>query len=83
MCLAVPGKIESIDNEDPIFRTGKVSFGGILKTVNLACVPEAQTGDYVLIHAGFAINVIDEEEAAKTLECLNEIGGIEEIKTLL
>ena len=75
MCLAVPGKIESIDGEGPIFRTGKVSFGGIIKTVNLACAPEAQTGDYVLVHAGFAISVIDEEEAQKTLACLDEIGG--------
>ena len=89
MCLAVPGKIESvienaIENSadaDPIFRTGKVSFGGILKTVNLACVPEARTGDYVLVHAGFAISVIDEEEAGKTLECLDEIGGIEGMET--
>ena len=94
MCLAVPGKIESvienigenIDGEstgdsDPIFRTGKVCFGGIIKTVNLACVPEARTDDYVLVHAGFAISVIDEEEARKTLECLNEIGGIEAVET--
>jgi hydrogenase expression/formation protein HypC len=82
MCLAVPGKIESIGDEsidgaDPIFRTGKVCFGGIIKNVNLACVPEARTGDYVLVHAGFAIGVIDEEEARKTLDCLKEIGGIE------
>ena len=75
MCLAVPGKIESIEGADPIFRTGKVSFGGIVKTVNLACAPDAKTGDYVLVHAGFAICVIDEEEAKKTLECLDEIGG--------
>ena len=81
MCLAIPGKIENIDGADPIFRTGKVCFGGILKTVNLACVPDAQTGDYVLVHAGFAINVIDEEEARKTLDCLAEIGGIETLET--
>ena len=81
MCLAVPGKIESIDGADPIFRAGKVCFGGIVKTVNLACVPDAQTGDYVLVHAGFAISVIDEEEARKTLECLDEIGGIETTET--
>ena len=77
MCLAVPGKIESIegiDGEDLMFRTGKVRFGGIVKTVNLACVPEARTGDYVLVHAGLAISVIDEEEARKTLSCLDEIG---------
>jgi len=73
MCLAVPGKIVSIDGEDTIFRAGKVGFGGIFKTVNLACVPEARSGDYVLVHAGIAISVIDEEEARKTLDCINEI----------
>ena len=81
MCLAVPGKIESVDGVDPIFRMGKVCFGGIVKAVNLACVPDAQTGDYVLVHAGFAINVIDEEEARKTLECLDEIGGMDFLET--
>ena len=73
MCLAVPGKIETIDGNDPIFRSGKVNFGGILKTVNLACVPDACSGDYVLVHAGIAISVVDEEEARKTLDCLKEI----------
>ena len=77
MYLAVPGRIENIDNTDPIFRTGKVCFGGIIKTINLACVPEARTGDYVLVHAGLAISVIDEEEARKTLDCLDEIGSAE------
>ena len=81
MCLAVPGKIEGIDGADPIFRTGKVCFGGIRKTVNLACVPNARVGDYVLVHAGIAINVIDEEEALKTLDCFKEIGGIETLVT--
>jgi hydrogenase expression/formation protein HypC len=79
MCLAVPGKIESIEGEDQIFRMGKIYFGGILKTVNLSCVPDARIGDYVLVHAGFAISVIDEEEARKTLECFDAINGIESI----
>jgi len=73
MCLAVPGKIESIGGEDPIFRSGKVNFGGILKNVNLACVPDAREGDYVLVHAGIAISVVDEEEARKTLDCLQAL----------
>uniref|UniRef100_A0A806KID2 [NiFe] hydrogenase metallocenter assembly protein HypC n=1 Tax=uncultured bacterium contig00009 TaxID=1181501 RepID=A0A806KID2_9BACT len=77
MCLAVPGKIENIDDSEPMFRTGKVCFGGILKTVSLACVPQARTGDYVLVHAGLAISLIDEEEARKTLDCLEKIGGME------
>jgi hydrogenase expression/formation protein HypC len=73
MCLAVPGRLLSIAGDDPLARTGKVSFGGILKEVNLACVPEAKVGDYVIVHAGLAISVLDEEEAARTLEYLQEI----------
>ncbi len=78
MCLAVPGKLLSIAGEDPLARTGKVSFGGILKEVNLTCVPEAKVGDYVIVHAGLAISVLDEEEAARTLEYLQEIQEINE-----
>jgi hydrogenase expression/formation protein HypC len=76
MCLAVPGKLLSIAGDDPFARTGKVSFGGILKEVNLTCVPEAKVGDYVIVHAGLAISVLDEEEAARTLEYLQEIQEI-------
>jgi len=78
MCLAVPGKLLSITGDDPLARTGKVSFGGILKEVNLTCVPEAKIGDYVIVHAGLAISVLDEEEAARTLEYLQEIQEINE-----
>jgi hydrogenase expression/formation protein HypC len=73
MCLAVPGRLLSIAGDDPLARTGKVSFGGILKEVSLACVPEAKVGDYVIVHAGLAISVLDEAEAARTLEYLQEI----------
>lgn len=76
MCLAVPGKLLSIAGDDPLLRTGKVSFGGILKEVNLACVPEANVGDYVIVHAGLAISVLDEEEAARTLEYLQQIQAL-------
>ena len=76
MCLAVPGKLLSVEGEDPLVRTGKVSFGGILKEVNLTCVPEAKIGDYVIVHAGLAISVLDEEEATRTLEYLQEIQEI-------
>ncbi|MBN2242411.1 MAG: HypC/HybG/HupF family hydrogenase formation chaperone [Acidobacteria bacterium] len=78
MCLAVPGKILNIEETDPLMRSGKVDFGGIIKEVNLAYVPEAETGSYVLVHAGFAINVIDEEQAGLVFECLrkmDETGG--------
>ncbi len=73
MCLAVPGKIESIESDDALSRTGKVSFGGILKEVNLTLVPEASVGNYVLVHAGFAISTVNEEEASQTFEYLHQI----------
>lgn len=73
MCLAVPGKVMGITGDDPLMRTGKVSFGGIVKEVNLACVPEVKVGDYVIVHAGLAISILDEQEAAITLEYLDQI----------
>lgn len=80
MCLAIPGKITSItDQLDDTFRVGKVSFGGISKDVNLMMVPDAKPGDYVLVHVGVAISVVDEEEAEKTFEYLRQIGELEEL----
>lgn len=78
MCLAIPGRIVSIAGADEL-RTARVSFGGIVKEVNLACVPEARENDYVLVHVGFAISVVDEAEAAQTLEYLRQMGEIEEL----
>lgn len=79
MCLAIPGKIVDIQQDiDPYFRTGKVSFEGVLKNVNLSMVPHAVVGDYVLVHVGVALNKINEEEAKKTFEYLKEIGEIED-----
>jgi hydrogenase expression/formation protein HypC len=72
MCLAVPGQLLSIDGDDLLTRQGRVVFAGIVKQANLAYVPEAEVGDYVLVHAGFAITVIDETEAMKTLAYLAE-----------
>ncbi len=80
MCLAVPGKILSIDGADPVFRTGKVSFGGIVKQINLAYVPEAKVDDYVLVHVGFAISVVDEAEAQEVFEYLRKIGDLAELE---
>jgi hydrogenase expression/formation protein HypC len=77
MCLAVPGKILEITEADELFRTAKVSFGGASKAVNLTFVPEAKIGDYVLVHVGFALNVIDEEEAKITLDYLKQMGDVE------
>ena len=81
MCLAIPGKVTQItDQLDETFRMGKVSFGGIQKEVNLSMVPEAQVGDYVLVHVGVAISTVDEEEAKKTFEYLRQIGELEELE---
>ncbi|MFN8265440.1 MAG: HypC/HybG/HupF family hydrogenase formation chaperone [Chitinophagaceae bacterium] len=81
MCLAIPGKIVSIASQlDDTFRTGKVSFGGILKEINLCMVPEAKVDDFVLVHVGVAISVVDEEEAQKTFSYLEQMGEVEEIK---
>ncbi len=77
MCLAVPGKIIAVDPSDSLMRPGKVDFGGVVKDVNLCYVPEAKVGDYVIVHVGFALNVIDDAEAARVFEYLREIGEIE------
>ena len=77
MCLAVPGRLLSVKGEDPLARVGRVDFGGIVKEINLAFTPEAELGDYVLVHVGFAITVIDEAEAERVFEHLAEIGEIE------
>ena len=81
MCLAIPGKLLSTTGED-VVRTGRVSFGGIVKEVNLAYVPEAREGDYVLVHVGFAISVIDEAEASQTMQYLKEMGDLGELAEL-
>jgi hydrogenase expression/formation protein HypC len=80
MCLAVPGKIETIDAADTTFRTGRVNFGGIIKSVNLAYVPEAVVGDYVVVHVGFALSVVDEKEAQQVFEYLKQMDGLGELQ---
>jgi len=80
MCLAVPGKILNITGED-VVRSGTVSFGGINKQVNLAYVPEARVGDYVIVHVGFAISIVDESEAKQTFEYLKQMGELQELDT--
>lgn len=78
MCLAVPGKVIEIKGDDPLMRSGRVSFGGIVKEINLAYTPEVKVDDYVLVHVGFSISVIDEEEAGRVFEYLREIDELEE-----
>jgi hydrogenase expression/formation protein HypC len=73
MCLAVPGKLVTVSGDDPFQRTGKVSFGGIMKDVSLACLPEAQVGDYVIVHVGMAISRLDEAEANEVFAYLKQI----------
>jgi hydrogenase expression/formation protein HypC len=81
MCLAIPGKIIAIGEAlDDTFSIGKVSFGGIVKDINLMMVPEAQTGDYVLVHVGVAISIVDEEEAEKTFAYLKQLGELDELQ---
>ncbi len=80
MCLAVPGKIVSIEGDDPILRDGKVDFGGVVKRVNLSLVPEAKIGDYVVVHVGLALSIVDEEEAKQVFEYLKTIGELIEIE---
>jgi hydrogenase expression/formation protein HypC len=77
MCLGIPGKITGIYPQGSL-QMGKVDFGGVVKHVCLAYVPEAKVGDYCLIHVGFAISLMDEEEALETLKLLDEIATLGE-----
>ena len=80
MCLAIPGKVTSISGEDPLLRSGKVDFGGVLKEVSLAYVPEVQVGDYVIVHVGFALSRVDEAEANQVFEYLREMQELTELE---
>lgn len=77
MCLAVPGRVVDV-YEDEWMRMGKVDFGGVVKEVSLAYVPEIEVGDYAIVHVGFAIQQLDEESALQTLELLRQMGALEE-----
>ena len=80
MCLAVPGKILSIAGDDPYLRSGRVSFGGIVKEVNLAYTPEAKIGDYVMVHVGFALSTVDEAEAQIIFGYLKQMDELAELE---
>lgn len=75
MCLGIPGRIASADDASGL-RMGTVDFGGVERAVCLAYVPEARAGDYVIVHVGFAISVVDEAEARRTLEILEAMGDV-------
>lgn len=78
MCLAIPGMVKSISGDDPMSRLGKVDFGGVLREVSLAYVPEVQVGDYVIVHVGFALSRVDPDEARKVFEYLAEMEELSE-----
>ena len=75
MCLGIPGRVLRVDEGDAL-PMADVAFGGIVKKVCLAYVPDAKEGDYVIVHVGFAISVIDEEEAERVFSYLEEIGDL-------
>ena len=76
MCLAVPGKIVSIDDSNPELRMAKVNFGGIMKDICIQWLDDIKIGDYVLAHVGFALNKIDEKDAEETIEILKQMGDL-------
>lgn len=76
MCLAVPGKVIEVTPTEAA-RMGRVDFGGVIREVCLEAVPDAKIGNYVIVHAGFALNILSEEEAEETLSALRELGDIE------
>ena len=81
MCLAVPGRIVSVAEEpDPALRRGKVDFAGVQKEVALAFTPEAAVGDYVLVHVGFALSVVDEVEAQRIFQTLKDMQELTELE---
>jgi hydrogenase expression/formation protein HypC len=77
MCLGIPARIIEIKESEPM-RSGKVDFGGVTREISLAFVPEAKCDDYVIVHAGFAISLLDEKEANETLDLLAEIGILDD-----
>ncbi len=80
MCLAVPGKVVSIEGDASGILTGKVSFGGALRDVVLAYLPDVQVGEYVIVHAGFALSKVDEAEALQVFEYLKQMESLSELQ---
>jgi hydrogenase expression/formation protein HypC len=77
MCLAIPGKIIKISGNDPLSLMGQIDFSGISKEISLAYLPEAKLEDYVIVHAGFAISLIDEDDAKESLNAFQELSDFE------
>ncbi len=81
MCLAIPGKLIEVSTDTHGVRMGKANFGGIVKAVCLEYTPEVLVGDYVLVHVGFALSKVDEEEAARTYKALEQLQQLGELDT--
>lgn len=81
MCLAIPGKLIEIEQDAAGVRMGRANFGGIVKQVCLEYAPEAKLGDYILVHVGFAISTVNEEEAARTFAALKDLEQLGELQT--
>src|SRR5450631_128407 len=79
MCVAIPGKVLSISDDDPLTRMARIDFSGVVKQASLAFVPEVQIGDYVIVHVGFALSKVDEAEAHKVFEYLKEMDELGEL----
>lgn len=80
MCLAIPGKIISItEHKEGYMRTGKVDFAGIFKEINLEMVPYAKKNDYVLVHVGVALSIVDEEEAKRSMQYLQQMNELDDL----
>ena len=80
MCLAVPGKVLTVSGDEPLTRVGKVNFGGIIKDINFAYVPDVKVGEYVIVHVGFALNTVDEAEANLVFGYLKEMGELADLE---
>lgn len=78
MCLAVPGKVISIDKRNPDLIMAKVDFSGVMKDIYVQWLPEVKEGDYILAHVGMALNILDEEEALETIDLIRELGEFNE-----
>lgn len=80
MCLGIPGRIVEVGDGEGVTRAGRVDFGGIVKDVSLAFVPDARIGDYVIVHVGFAIARVDEGEAERVFRYMDEMGELRDLE---
>jgi len=80
MCLAIPGKVMDIQSDEQGVRMGRTNFGGIVKQVCLEYTPEVKVGDYVLVHVGFALGTVDEEEARRTYQALEDLDQLNDLE---